>query len=149
MPVEIGSTVEPGDLLAQIDTRDVQNQYDQVLSALQAARARADISKAQKARADDLFAEQIITAQEHETAILDHANSQAQHVKARTDLDLARQRLEDATVTAPVAGTVIDKPVSVGQVISLATSSVSGGTTLLLMADLKKIRVRALVNETD
>lgn len=149
MPVEIGSTVEPGDLLAQIDTRDVQNQYDQVSSALQAARARADISKAQKARADDLFSEQIITAQEHEAAILDHANSQAQYVKARTDLDLARQRLEDATVTAPVAGTVIDKPVSVGQVISSATSSVSGGTTLLLMADLKKIRVRALVNETD
>jgi HlyD family secretion protein len=149
MPVEIGSTVEPGDLLAQIDTRDVQNQYDQVSSALQAARARADISKAQKARADDLFSEQIITAQEHEAAVLDHANSQAQYVKARIDVDLARQRLDDATVTAPVAGTVIDKPVSVGQVISSATSSVSGGTTLLLMADLKKIRVRALVNETD
>jgi HlyD family secretion protein len=64
-------------------------------------------------------------------------------------VDLAKQRLEDATVVAPVNGTIIDKPVSLGQVIASATGSVSGGTTLLKMADLTKVRVRALVNETD
>ncbi len=149
MPVEIGSLVEAGDLLAQIDTRDVRNQYDQASAVLDAAKARVDVSAAQKKRADDLVAEQVITVEEHESAILEYANGQSAFVKARTDLDLARQRLEDATVRAPIAGTVIEKPVSVGQVISSATSSVSGGTTLLMMADLKKIRMRALVNETD
>jgi HlyD family secretion protein len=149
MPVEIGSIVSPGDLLVQIDQRDVQNQYDQTLAALRVAEVRAEVAAAQRQRADQLFAQQIITAQEHETSLLDHENAQAQLVKARTDLDLARQRLEDATVRAPIAGTVIDKPVSVGQVISSATSSVSGGTSLLQMADLKKIRLRSLVNETD
>jgi len=149
MPIEIGSVVEAGDLLVQIDTRDVQNQYDQAAAVLDAAKARVDVSAAQKKRADDLVAEQVITAEEHESAILEYANGQSAFVKARTDLDLARQRLEDATVRAPIAGTVIEKPVSVGQVISSATSSVSGGTTLLMMADLKKIRMRALVNETD
>lgn len=149
MPVEIGSTVAAGDLLVQIDTRDVQNQYDQAEAVLDAAKARVDVSAAQRKRADGLFAEQVITAEEHESAILEYANGQSAFVKARTDLDLARQRLEDATVRAPIAGTVIEKPVSVGQVISSATSSVSGGTTLLMMADLKKIRMRALVNETD
>ena len=68
---------------------------------------------------------------------------------ARTNLDLARQRLEDATVRAPIAGTVLSQTVSVGQVISSATSSVSGGTTLLTMADLSRIRVRVMVSETD
>jgi HlyD family secretion protein len=34
-------------------------------------------------------------------------------------------------------------------VISSATSSVSGGTTLLQMADLSRVRIRALVSETD
>ena len=29
MPVETGTRVNPGDLIVQIDTRDVQNQYDQ------------------------------------------------------------------------------------------------------------------------
>lgn len=149
MPVEVGSVVGPGDLLAQIDSADVRNQYDQAFASLQAAQAKEEVSGAQKRRADALFEQQIATAEEHESAILDFANAQAQLVTARTNLDIARQRLADATVRAPVAGTVLDKPVSVGQIISSATSSVSGGTTLLRMADLRLIRIRALVNESD
>ncbi len=61
----------------------------------------------------------------------------------------ARQRRDDATVRAPIAGTVLEQLVSAGQVISSATSSVSGGTSLLKMADLSRIRLRALVSETD
>lgn len=149
MPVETGSLVRPGDLLVQLDTRDVRNQYDQALADLRAAQAKLEVSRAQQKRAEDLYKQQIVTAQEHEAATLDYANSEAQVVRARTNLDLARQRLEDATVKAPVAGTVIEKTVSLGQVISSATATVGGGTTLLKMADLNQVRVRALVNETD
>jgi len=149
MPVQVGSVVKAGDLLAQIDKVDVQNQYDQAAAALQAAQTKVTISTAQDKRSDALFADQIITAEEHEAATLDLANAQSQLVKARTDLDIARQRLADATVRAPIAGTVLVQPVSVGQVISSATSSVSGGTTLLQMADLRRVRIRALVSESD
>jgi len=149
MPVQVGSTVKAGDLLVQIDPRDVNNEYAQSLAALRAAQAKVTISAAQKKRADDLFAQAVITAPEHETAVLDYANAQSALVAARTDLELARQRREDATVRAPVAGTVLSQPVSSGQVISSATSSASGGTSLLTMADLKRIRLRALVAETD
>jgi HlyD family secretion protein len=113
MPVETGSMVKPGDLIVQLDTRDVKNQYDQSLADVRAAEAKLQVSEAQKKRSDDLFAARIITAQEHETAALDYANSQAQVVRARTNLDLAQQRLEDATVRAPITGTVIEKTVSV------------------------------------
>jgi len=149
MPVEVGSMVRKGDLLAQIDPRDVQNQYAQALAALQAAQAKVAISLAQRNRSDNLFAQAVITAPEHEAATLDYANAQSQVVKARTDVDLARQRREDATVRAPVTGTVLQQTVANGQVISSATSSASGGTTLLQMADLSRIRVRALVAESD
>jgi HlyD family secretion protein len=149
MPVEVGSLVRKGDLLAQIDPRDVENGYAQSLAALRAAEARAQISLAQKKRSDNLYAQAVITAPEYESATLDYANAQAQMVKARTDLDLARQRREDATVSAPIAGTVIEQTVANGQVISSATSSASGGTTLLKMADLGRVRVRALVAESD
>src|SRR5919202_1441606 len=96
-----------------------------------------------------MYKARVITAQEHEAATLDYANAQAQLVRARAALDLAKQRLEDATVTAPVAGTVIEKDVSLGQVITSATGAFGGGTTLLKMADLGRVRVRALFNETD
>jgi HlyD family secretion protein len=149
MPVETGTLVKPGDLLVQIETRDVQNQYDQAAAALAAARSRLEVADAAKRRADELFKGRIITAAEHETAQLDYANAQSSLVAARTNLDLNKQRLEDATVTAPVAGTIIDKTVSLGTVITSATGAFGGGTTLLKMADLGQVRIRALFNETD
>ena len=149
MPVETGSLVRSGQLLAQIDTVDVQNAYDQAQATLVAAQAKVDVSAAQKQRSDTLFAQQLITADAQETTALDFANAQAQLVTARTQLDLARQRREDATVRAAVTGTVLTQAVTVGQVISSATSSVTGGTTLLVMADLTHIRLRALVSERD
>jgi HlyD family secretion protein len=149
MPVETGSQVRAGDLLVQIDTRDVKNQYEQSAADLRSAQASLEVAQAQKKRSDELYATRIITTQEFEAAQLALTQAQGAIVRATTNVDLAKQRLEDATVIAPVNGTIIDKPVSLGQVIASATGSVSGGTTLLKMADLTKVRVRALVNETD
>ncbi|CAA9291228.1 MAG: Macrolide-specific efflux protein MacA, partial [uncultured Gemmatimonadaceae bacterium] len=149
MPVEVGSTVKPGDLLVQIDTRDLRNQFEQARANLASAQAQLTVATAARQRAEQLGAQRIITAAEREAAAAAFAAAQASVVTARTNLDIAQQRLEQATVRAQVAGTVISKPVSVGTVITSATSSASGGTTLLTIADLSRVRMRALVNETD
>ena len=149
MPVQVGSFVKKGALLAQIDPRDVQNQYNQAKAAVQAAEANIQVTAAAKQRSDGLYAQQFITADEHEKAVLDDANAKAQLVTAKTNLDLALQRRQDATISAPITGTILQQPVSEGTVISSATSSASGGTTLLQMADLGKVRMRAMVGETD
>ena len=149
IPVEIGTMVKAGQLLVQIDTRDVKNQYDQAAADLRSAQASLEVAQAAKKRADDLYTTRIITTPEFETAQLALTQAQGAIIRSTANVDLAKQRLEDATVVAPVNGTIIDRPVSLGQVIASATGSVSGGTTLLKMADLTKVRVRALVNETD
>jgi len=149
IPVETGSQVKAGELLVQVDTRDVQNQYDQSMADLKSAQASIAVAEAAKKRADELYKSRIITLPEYESAQLALTQAQGAIVRATTNLDLAKQRLEDATVVAPVSGTIIEKPVALGQVIASATGSVTGGTTLLKMADLTKVRVRALVNETD
>ena len=149
MPVDIGSNVKTGDLLVQIDPRDVQNQYTQAAADVSSATAQRAAALANRNRSAELYKEKIITAQEMDQATLDFANADANLIKARTNLSIARVRLEDATVRAPSNGTIIEKPVSEGMVISSATSSASGGTTILKMADLTKVRMRAFVNETD
>jgi HlyD family secretion protein len=149
MPVETGTLVKPGDLIAQVDTRDVQNQYNQADADVKAADAKLEVTNAQKRRSDEMFKARVITAQEHEASALDYANAIASLVRAKANLDLAKQRLEDATVTAPVAGTVIEKTVSQGMVITSATGAFGGGTTLIKMADLGRVRMRAQFNETD
>ncbi|MEO7997873.1 MAG: efflux RND transporter periplasmic adaptor subunit, partial [Gemmatimonadaceae bacterium] len=150
MPVETGSQVRAGDLLVQIDTRDVQNNYEQAQADVRSSKAQLDVAEANKKRSDELFKTRIITTNEYESATLQLTQAQSGIVRANTNLDLAKQRLDEATVVAPLSGTVIERPVSQGMVISGATgNSATGGTTLLKMADLSKVQMRVLVNETD
>src|SRR3712207_9168472 len=83
-----GTSVRPGDLLAQVDTRDVQNGYNQAFADLRAAEARLEVSGAQKRRADEMFKARVITAQEHEASTLDYANAQGQVVRGQATLDM-------------------------------------------------------------
>jgi len=146
---DVGDEVEPGAPLADIDPRDVQNRFDQMSADLNVAVARLQISEAQLERSDKLLAAEVITPQEHEGARLEYANSQASHVKAQTNFDLAELQLNDVRIRAPMRGTIITKSVEEGAVIQSASGSVSGGTTLFTMADLLDMQVRTLVDETD
>ncbi|HEX5435721.1 MAG TPA: efflux RND transporter periplasmic adaptor subunit [Gemmatimonadaceae bacterium] len=149
MPVETGSQVKTGDLLAQIDPRDVKSRYDQAVAALHAAQVNLQIATAQKARQDTLFQQGVITAPEHETAEQGYAQAQSQVVKAEGDLQIAQVDLEGATVTAPMSGTIIERDVAQGAVITSSTSSFGGGTILMKMANLGKVLDSTLVNEVD
>ncbi|HYN80332.1 MAG TPA: efflux RND transporter periplasmic adaptor subunit [Gemmatimonadaceae bacterium] len=149
MPVETGSFVKPGDLIVQLDTRDTRNSYAQARADLDAANVNLRVARQARDRSESLYKERIITAVEREAAQVQYANAQSTVLRNRAALDLRAQSLEEATVRAPVAGTVIEKPVALGQVIASGTSGLSGGTTIIKMADLTKVRVRALVNETD
>jgi HlyD family secretion protein len=149
MTVETGTHVTPGDLIVQIDTRDVQNRYDQAKAQLDAANTRLSVAENDKKRNEDMFKARVITPQEFDNVAVSYENAKSAVVSAKANLDLAKQSLEDATVKAPATGTIIDKTVSVGTVIASATGSVSGGTTIVKMADLGVVRIRALFNETD
>ena len=64
-------------------------------------------------------------------------------------LENARIELEDTEVRAPASGTILTRLVERGQVISSPTRDVGGGTVLLTMADLTRVRARVRVDETD
>jgi HlyD family secretion protein len=70
-------------------------------------------------------------------------------VRTEVSYENAKIALDDTVVRSPVAGTIISRPVEVGQVISSPTMAVGGGTVLMTLADLSKVRVRALVDEID
>ena len=146
---DVGDEVGPGSLLADIDPRDVQNRFNQTEADLAVAQARLEISEAQLERSDQLLGAAVITPQEHESSRLEFANSQASLVKAKTNHDLAILQLNDVRIRAPAAGTIIQKRVEEGVVIQSASQNVSGGTALFMMANLKEMQVRTLVDETD
>ena len=149
LEVETGQQVKRGDLMVRVDPRIPRNAVAQAQADLEVAQARLTNANSQRRRADELFKSQSITEQEHEQALLDYANANAEVIRARVSLDNARDQLDDTNVRAPINGTIIEKQVERGQVISSPTNDVGGGTVLLKMADLNLVQVRTLVDETD
>ncbi|HEY6827684.1 MAG TPA: efflux RND transporter periplasmic adaptor subunit [Gemmatimonadaceae bacterium] len=148
MPVEVGSVVKRGALLAQIDPRDVKNQYDQAMADDVVAAVGIQRALLDRARKDSLYARHVITASEHDSTKSTFAAAQSQLVSAKANLDLAKQKLEDASVEAPIAGTIVSRPVTQGQIITSATSA-NGGTTLMTVADLGRVRMRVTIDEVE
>ena len=146
---ETGDLVQRGALLAEIDPRDVRNSFLQAQADLEVARVRLETAQAQRERAEELRKANVVTEQEYETAVEGAANARASLVRAETNLQLARERMGDVAIGAPISGMVIQRQVEEGQIVASATSNISGGSTLMLMADLSEMQVRALVDETD
>jgi HlyD family secretion protein len=149
MHVQSGADVRVGQLLAEIDPRSTRNILDQAVANLNVAQAQLDNAQMSLARADTLFKAQAITETEYEAARLANASATAGVVRARTDLRAAREALGDTRLTAPVSGTIIDKAVELGTVISSPTRDVGGGTVIFTMANLDTVQLQAMVDETD
>ncbi|GBD31608.1 Macrolide export protein MacA [bacterium HR33] len=147
--VETGDVVRAGQLLVKVDPRVPANALRQAEADLEVAKAQLANAQSQLRRAEELFKTQSITEQEYEAARLQAANANAQLVRAERALEDARIAFEDTDVRAPTDGVIISKAVEVGTVIASAISQVTGGTTLLTMANLDTVQVRALVDETD
>jgi HlyD family secretion protein len=146
---ETGDVVEAGHLLVEIDKRTPRNSLSQTEASLKAAEARRQIAQTQMERASSLFKSQTLTQSDLEQTQLEFANAESQVVGAKVAVENARITLEDTDVRAPITGTVIEKTVEPGTVIASTTQNVSGGTTLMKMADLTTVQVRTRVDETD
>ena len=149
MPVEMGDYVEAGDLIAQIDTETLDQELKQVDADHDSAVIRLDIARNQYERSQSLFEQDLISEDALENSQQNFTNAEGQLLRAEASLDLAKERLADATVRAPSSGTIINKTVEEGQIIASSTNNVSGGTTLVQMADLSQLEVRTLVDEVD
>jgi len=149
MNVQTGDDVKEDQLLATIDPRIPRNNLAQAEANLEVARAQLGNATSQLARSDTLYKSQAITQTEFDGARLDYANANAAVIRARSDLENARDRMNDTKLRAPLGGTIIAKNVELGTVISSPTTDVGGGTVLFKMANLDTVQIRALVDETD
>ncbi len=81
----------------------------------------------------------------------DLESSRASLKRSQGQLDLRQIEYEDTIIKAPISGTVLEKKVEEGQVITSRLSSLasSEGQTLVTMADLNTVYVVTEVDETD
>jgi len=144
-----GDRVEQGALLLRIDQRQLRNTLAQARADLEVTQARLANAVAQLRRSERLFQAESISETAYDEAVLGHATARAEVVRAEAALENSQIEMDDADVLAPISGTVLRRNVERGQVISSPTRDVAGGTMLLTMANLQRVRVRTLVDETD
>ena len=146
---EVGDFINKGFVLGQIDQRTPKNILDQSKSDLDAAKVRLLNAESQFKRGKELHSNASISDKDFEDIQENLAQANSTLVRTEVAYENAKISLDDTVVRSPISGTVISRPVEVGQVISSPTSAVGGGTLLMTMADLSKVRVRALVDEID
>jgi len=146
---EVGDFVDKGFMLAQIDQRTANNIVDQTMSDLEAAKVRLVNAESQYERGIELHENSSISDKDFEDIKENYAQAKSTLVRNEVSYENAKIALGDTVVKSPINGTVISRPVEVGQVISSPTSAFGEGSIIMTMADLSKVRVRALVDEID
>jgi len=159
--VQAGDKVEKGALLIQIDPvveRRKLTQSEADLAVAQANRGSVATKlahvEAQRKRDEALAAKGLVAREAldqltKELAVLrgDGQVSAAHVAKAKASLAEARDRLAETKIVAPMAGTVLERAINPGQVITAGTAQ--GGQTLLTLADLSRLFIRVKVDEAD
>ena len=146
---EVGDFIDKGFMLAQIDQRTANNIVDQTESDLEAAKVRLLNAEAQHERGKELHKNSSISDKDFEDIKENYAQAKSTVVRTEVSYENAKISLDDTVVKSPISGTVISRPVEVGQVITSPTSAFGEGSIIMTMADLSKVRVRALVDEID
>ncbi len=126
--VEEGRRVEPGQLLAELDARELEAQSARAQAVL--ATAQAEYRRTEQLRAKDIVSEADLEA------------ARSAYEAARADADLWRTRVGFTRITSPVAGTVTAKYVEQG-------GAVTANTKMFDVAEDAQRVVRVQVSEMD
>ena len=146
---EVGDLIQKSEVLARIDQRTPSNTLSQTQADLDVAIVRLGNADSQLKRGIELHKAKSISDKAFEDIQEQHATAKAQLVRAEVFLENAKIALDDTLVRSPIKGTVIFRPVEIGQVITSPTAAVGGGTLLMTLANLNQVRVRAVVDEID
>ncbi len=140
---DIGSKVKTGDVLAEIDTPQVDQELSQAKATLNQAQAALDLSKANYVRAQDLLKRKVIAQQDFDTSESDYRSKDAT-VSADAAAVSQLQALEDfKVVRAPFAGVVTARNTDIGQIVTSGS-----GRALFTLAQISPLRIYVNVPET-
>ncbi|MFN3561117.1 MAG: efflux RND transporter periplasmic adaptor subunit [Chloroherpetonaceae bacterium] len=144
-----GDFVKKGTVIALIEKTDALAAFNQAEADLSVAKATLKQTETNTERSRKLFEQKLISQLEMDAALLELEQRKAQLIRAQAIYDQARIRLNDCVVRSPIDGIVLDKPVDEGQVIMGGLNTVSGGTTIVTIADMSRVYVYANIDEVD
>jgi len=116
--VDIGDRVKAGQVLALIDTPDLDQQLLQMRAALGQAQANLELSRISAQRWKDLIAQNAVAQQDVDQKIADYAAQQANTKAAQANVDRLEQLQGYQKLIAPYDGVVSARNAQIGALIS-------------------------------
>jgi membrane fusion protein, multidrug efflux system len=117
-PVDVGSTVKKGEVLARLDDQPESNRLQSARAALTAAEAELVRTQAEEVRQSTLLKDGYTTKQRYDTALRDLQTARAQIDSAHAELNLARDNLAYTQLHADIDGIVTQVYADAGQVVA-------------------------------
>lgn len=137
--VDIGTRVKQGQVLAEIETPEVDRQLEQAHAAFQNAQANLDLAQLTATRSVDLFQRKTISQQEKDQTSSDLAAKRALVDAAHANVRRLEQMQSFQKIVAPFEGVITARTTDVGALIQTGDSS--NGAELFHLADNKTLRV--------
>jgi len=137
--VDIGGRVKEGQLLAEIDTPELDQQLQQARAELATAKANYDLAETTAARYESLLKSDSVARQDVDNAVGD-AHAKRAMVDSATDNVKRLEQLQSfEKVYAPFAGVLTERKTDIGQLID--SGSGSSAKELFHVAAINTLRV--------
>ncbi|MDP2913284.1 MAG: efflux RND transporter periplasmic adaptor subunit, partial [Candidatus Omnitrophota bacterium] len=115
-----GWVLKTGDVVARLNKDELTKLKDEAAAALKFAESQYELDKIDYVRAENLFKEGAISAQQRDAAKTAYENDIANVAQQRAGLDLARIKLEDwADLRSPLNGYIVVKSALQGEVVQV------------------------------
>ena len=137
--VDIGAPVKSGQLLAEIEAPDLDQQLLQARADLASAQANLSLAGATAKRWQSLVASDSVSRQEAEEKANDLATKQAAANAAQANVDRFLATKNFTRIVAPFDGTVTSRSTDVGALINAGSGGV--GQELFVVSDTRRLRV--------
>ena len=133
---DLGDRVTAGQLLAELDTPEIQRELARSRAQLSLAEAARNLAEKTATRWKELLAARTASTQEADEKVADHQLKIAAVDAAAAEVQRLEQIMRFAKITAPFDGTIIARNVDLGQLVEAG-----GQKELYRLADLRKLRV--------
>jgi RND family efflux transporter MFP subunit len=137
LKVDIGTPVKAGQLLAEIDAPDLDQQIMQAEADVAAAQANATLARGMLERGQSLIASGAVSKQTLDQRSADAENRQGLVKSLQANLERLRVLEKYKRITAPFDGLVTARTTDVGALINAGSS---GGPALFVVSDITKLR---------
>jgi RND family efflux transporter MFP subunit len=145
--VDIGAHVAQGQLLADIDTPEVDQQLEQARADLKNAQANEQLAQITAARWQNLLKTNSVSKQETDQAVSDLSARQATVDSMAANVHRLEQLQSFEKVYAPFAGVITARNTDIGALINAGAGGVP--QELFHMAAVNRLRVYVAVPEVD